>query len=58
MNLSILGVEAKDKRNSGKVHIEDGNRQPRIHQSSCTLIINPPTSYSWQYMDWDLKVPE
>lgn len=58
MNLSILGVEVKDGRNSGKVHIEDGNRQPPIHQSSCALIINPPTSYSWQYMDWGLKVPD
>ena len=58
MNLSILGVEAKDERHSGKVLIEDENRQPPIHQSSSTLIINPPTSYSWQYMDWDLKVPE
>jgi len=26
MNLSILGVEVKDGRNSGKVHTEDGNR--------------------------------
>ena len=57
MNLSILGVEVMEEileKFIPKMETE----QPPIHRSSCTLIINPPTSYSWQYRDWDLKAPE